>query len=62
MTRIIPVMVMVVMMVVVMVEILRELHRLLLGCAGGEAGVVRLEHIECIRDRFQKIADSSQRG
>ena len=42
---IIPVMVMVVMMVVVMVKILRELHRLLLGCARAEAGVVRLEHI-----------------
>lgn len=35
---------MVVMMVMVMVKILRELHRLLLGCAGDKAGVIRLKH------------------
>ncbi len=39
----IPMMMMVVMMVV-MVKILRELHRLLLGCAGDKAGVIRLKH------------------
>ncbi len=38
----IPMMMMVVMMV--MVKILRELHRLLLGCAGDKAGVIRLKH------------------
>jgi hypothetical protein len=48
--------VMVVMMMVVMIKILRQLHRLLFGCVGGKAGVVGFKHIQCIRNRFEKVA------